>query len=69
MDMCVYHMQSSSTVCYYSYWNKEVERWKNGRSPRMWLALVKTIWWRMLLHGTLIFLLVCISVYLPVCIQ
>ena len=38
------------------HWKYELERKKAGKKPRLLLAVLKCLYWRLLMHGTLMFL-------------
>ena len=40
-------------MCYYRYWSYELERRKQGQSPRLLNVFLKCFWWRLILHGFL----------------
>lgn len=35
------------------YWDVELKKRENGGTPKMWLAIAKCLWWKILLHGIL----------------
>ncbi|XP_019860364.1 PREDICTED: multidrug resistance-associated protein 4-like [Amphimedon queenslandica] len=41
------------------YWSVELQRRREGRSPRLLLVWVKIFWWRVLFQGLLVFLQIC----------
>ena len=59
------------------YWENELECKKSGHQPRLLVALVKCLWWRLLLHGLMysvevsmcnvcVCVCVCVCVSLPI---
>ena len=45
------------------YWDQELKRSSHGHSPRLWLAVIKCIWWRMMAQGAANLLEVCVYLY------
>ena len=36
------------------HWQYELERHKSGKKPRLFVALIKTSWWRFIVQGILV---------------
>ena len=60
----------SPFVCFsLRYWKAELQRKERGREARLWVAICKCLWWRILFQGVLLFLevstvVVCVQVIL-----
>ena len=51
----------SDVICltsqlFYRYWSAELQRKKDGHSPRLFLTWLKLFWWRICLQGILLFI-------------
>ena len=38
------------------YWEEELRRKERGRKARLWVAICRCFWWRVLIQGVLMFL-------------
>ena len=61
-------------IWFLRYWENELDRKKSGHQPRLLAALVKCLWWRLLLHGLMYSVevsmsSVCVCVCVRVCVR